>query len=63
MLLTELCVSEGTIRPMDPGKRNLVMGKVQPGTQYSVPVYLRFVSESGDHIFLYQRMVELPACQ
>ena len=63
MLLTELCVSEGTIRPMDPSKRNLDMGKVQPGTQFSVPVQMKFMSDSGDHIFMYQGMVELPACK
>lgn len=63
MPLTELCVAGGSVRPMDPSKKNMDLGKAPPRNQYSIPVYKRFVSESGDHIVLYERMVELPACK
>jgi hypothetical protein len=63
MHVTELCVAGGSVRPKDPGKASMDMGKAPPKTEYSIPVYKRFVSESGDHIILYHRMVELPACK
>ncbi len=63
MPLTEVCVSEGSLRPMDPSKKNMDLGKAPPGNQYSISVFKRFVSDSGDHIFVYERMVELPACK
>jgi hypothetical protein len=63
MLLTELCVAGDSVRPKDPEKASLDMGKVRPGNKYSVPVHLRFVSDTGEHIFLYERSVELPACK
>jgi hypothetical protein len=63
MPLSEVCVAGGSIHPMDPSKRTMDMGKAPPGNQYAIPVYLRFVSDSGDHIFLYYRMIELPACE
>ncbi len=63
MPLTELCVSGDSVRPLDPSKASMDMGKVRPGSQYSIPVQLNFVSDTGEHIFLYERMVELPACK
>ncbi len=63
MPLTEVCVSEGSLRPMDPSKRYMDLGKAPPRNQFSIPVYKRFISEVGDHIVLYERMVELPACK
>lgn len=63
MHVTELCVAGGSVRPKDPSKASIDMGKAPPGNQVSIPVYKRFMSESGDNIFLYHRMVELPACK
>ncbi|MGE5850270.1 MAG: hypothetical protein ACM362_09105 [Candidatus Methylomirabilota bacterium] len=62
MPLTELCVAGGSVRPMDPGKANMDMGKASPGNQCSITVYKRYISRSEDNIFLYQRLVELPKC-
>ena len=61
--VTEVCVAGGSVRPMDRSKANTEMGKVRPGTQYSIPVYKQFVSRSGDNILLYHRLVELPTCK
>ncbi len=63
MPVTELCVAGGSVHPKDPSKANMDFGKAPPGNQISIPVYKRFVSESGDHIPLHHRMVELPACK
>jgi hypothetical protein len=63
MKVTELCVAGDRLRPKDPSKANIDMGKSPPGNQFMIPVYHRFVSESGDHIILYYRAVELPACK
>jgi len=63
MPLTELCVAGGSVHPMDFSKASMDLGKAPPGNQYSIPVYRRFISEVGDHIVLYERMVELPACK
>ena len=63
MPVTELCVAGGSVRPTDPSKSNIDMGKAPPKNQYSIPVYKRFISEVGDHIVWFDRMVELPACK
>lgn len=63
MLVTELCVAGGRLRPIDPSKAGVDMGKAPPGNQYSISMYKRFMSEVGDHVILYERMVELPACK
>jgi arginine decarboxylase len=63
MLLTEVCVSADSVRPIDPSKASMDLGKVRPGNQYSIPVYMKFDSDTGDHIFMYERFVELPACK
>jgi hypothetical protein len=48
---------------MDPSKASMDMGKVRPGNQYSIPVHMRFIRDTGDHFFVYERSVELPACK
>lgn len=63
MFLTEVCVSGDSVRPMDPSKASMDMGRVRPGNQYSVGVHKCFDSGTGDYLFMYQRAVELPACK
>lgn len=63
MLVTELCASGGSLHPKDPSKASMDFGKVPPDNQFPVNVNLRIKSETGDHIYMYQRMLEVPACK
>jgi hypothetical protein len=63
MPLTDLCVSEGSVRPKDPSKASMNFGKVRAGNQYSVNVFGNFVSSTGENKFGAERTVELPACK
>lgn len=63
MPLTALCVAGGSVHPMDSSKANTKMGEVRLGNRYSIGVYKQFGGRSEDHIFLYQRLIELPTCK
>jgi hypothetical protein len=61
MPMTELCASGGRLRPISESAKDIDMGPVPPGNEYTVQIFMR--DGGGYDIWQYSRKVTIPNCK